>query len=196
MAQNLILVTVYGENKTAISTPYSKYINPLWIKEINSQTNNITGANSAIQYFLSGPAGGSFVTLQVSQTQAELVAAANGSSTALVNRTAVAFPSSATIALGDMSKGLFTNTGASGAVNITLRTATELAAELGASVGSTYEFVVATPVAQAATVVVGSGITGVSDLTGGTDLSVSASGAGVFKLTFLSTTAAIISRLA
>lgn len=192
---NLINVTVVGINGVA-KTSFSKSLQVDWIKDVTNEDKDVSGANCTIYYYPAGPGGASTMNLQVTQTRDEINTASNGGSTALVNRTAVAFPASATIALGDMSKGLFTNTGAAGAVNITLRTATELAAELGASVGSTYEFVVATPVAQAATVVVGSGITAVSDITGGADLSVSASGAGVFKLTFLSTTAAIISRLA
>lgn len=195
MAQNLILVTVYGENKTAISTPYSKYINPLWIKEINSQTNSISGANSAIQYFLSGPAGGSFVTLQVSQTQAELVAAANGASPALTNRTAVAINVTGTMSSGDLAKGYITSTSPA-AVGITTRTFAQIVTELGASAGSTYDWVVDNiSGANVVTITPGANITASSALTGGNDMTLSAGEIGVFRITF-GAAAAIISRLA
>lgn len=193
----LIQVTAVGLNGRLL--PESQVLDlPLDFAKITADTKGVAGANSTV-IIPAGPAGGGVVQYQVTETQEEILATANGAAPSLINRTAVAINATATMADGDMSKGLITSTSAA-ATSITLRTATQLATELGAKRGSTYEFVVDnTAGASTVTLVVGSGITAASDLTGGTDLTVSASatiGVGVFKLTFFSTTAAILSRIA
>jgi len=118
----------------------------------------------------------------------------------LVERaSAVAVNTSATVTAANVKTGYFTSTSA-GAVTLTLPTATAVATELGAGAGSTYEFVVNNAAgASTVTVAVGSGIVTQSVLTGGETLTIAASateGIGVFKLTFISATAAILSRIA
>lgn len=109
--------------------------------------------------------------------------------------TAVAINSSATMSAGDWRKGLVTSTSAAGTA-ITTRTATELAAELGAGPGS-LAYLVINNVDGASTVTLtpGSGVTAASAVTGGDDMTLATTEIGVFLLTFVSTTVAQLSRV-
>jgi hypothetical protein len=111
--------------------------------------------------------------------------------------TSTAFTGNATVTAAQLSGGLLTIT--SGTDTLTLPTATLLASELGAAAGTIFEFSVLN-VASGGTclLVVGSGITAVSAITGGTVLSLANSatqGAATFRITFISTTVATISRI-
>lgn len=142
--------------------------------------------------------GGTFPTLKTSTLQGNtaLTIATNP----LYNKgTATAINATATATAAAIQTGLITSTSAA-ATTITLPTATALATQIGAVKGSSLEFIVDnTAGANTVTVAVGSGIVATSVLTGGTTLTVAASatqGVGVFRLTFISATAAILSRLA
>jgi len=197
MAQNFFLITIYGENGIP-KGPYSKYINPLWVKEVNSQVGSangngavVTGANATVQYYQAGPAGGSFINYQVSQTEAELIAAINGASPALTNRVAVSIPATATMAEGDLAKGYVVTTSAA-ATTITTRTFAQISAELGAEAGATYDWVLNNVGgANTVTITPGANITAASALTGGTDMTVASTELAVFRITFAASSATI-----
>lgn len=101
------------------------------------------------------------------------------------------------ITAAELAGGLVTSTSAAG-VTATLPTATLLATQLGAAQGTIFEFVVDNSAgANTVTVAVNTGITvGTTAVTGGDSLTVStAQVLGVFRLTFTSTTAAILRRI-
>lgn len=113
--------------------------------------------------------------------------------------TAAAINSTNTATAAQVAGGLITSTSGA-ATSITLPTATQLATQLGAVQGTSFEFIVDnTAGANTVTIVVGSGITAVSALTGGTSLTIAqsaTSGVAVFRLTFFSAIGAILSRVA
>jgi hypothetical protein len=96
-----------------------------------------------------------------------------------------------------LAGGFVTSTSAA-TVTATLPTATLLATQLGAAAGTSFEFIVDNSAgANTVTVAVNTGITvGTTSLTGGDSLTIStAQVVGVFRLTFTSTTAAILRRI-
>lgn len=103
------------------------------------------------------------------------------------------------ITAAELAGGYITSTSAA-AVTATLPTATLLATQLGAAAGSYFDFVVNNAAgANTVTMQVNTGIVTSSAVTGGDTLTVAASatvGIAVFRITFISTTAAILSRLA
>lgn len=111
--------------------------------------------------------------------------------------TSTAFTGNATVTAAQLSGGLLTIT--SGTDTLTLPTATLLAAELGATAGTIFEFsVLNIATGGTALMAVGSGITTQSVITGGETLTVANSGTegvATFRVTFLSATAAILSRI-
>lgn len=112
-------------------------------------------------------------------------------------RTAAAINSTATATAAQVAGGYITSTSAA-ATTITLPTATLLAAQLNAVAGDTFDFVLDnTAGASTVTIAVGSGIVA-SDFPGTNTLTRTASatvGIAVFKITFISTTAAILARI-
>lgn len=113
--------------------------------------------------------------------------------------TAAAINSTNTATAAQVAGGLITSTSGA-ATSITLPTATQLATQLGAVQGTSFEFIVDnTAGANTVTIVVGAGITAVSAITGGTSLTIAqsaTSGVAVFRLTFFSAIGAILSRVA
>lgn len=115
---------------------------------------------------------------------------------ALTKRVAVAANVTQTLSAGPFTNGFYTSTSAA-AVSLTLPTATALATALGASRGSTFEFIIDnTAGSNTVTVVVNTGITlpGTVVITDSNTLTVAAANVGVFKLVFTSGTAAKIFR--
>lgn len=115
----------------------------------------------------------------------------------LISNTATAVNVTGSISASALAGGLITSTSAA-AVTATLPTATDLASELGAVRGSTFEFVVDNiSGANTVTVQVNTGITaGTAVLTGGATLTVGTGVTAVFKLIFTSATAAKLFRIA
>lgn len=115
----------------------------------------------------------------------------------VISNTATAVNVTGSISASALAGGLITSTSAA-TVTATLPTATDLAAELGAVRGSTFEFVVDNiSGANTVTVAVNTGITaGTAVLTGGATLTVGTGVTAVFKLIFTSTTAAKLFRIA
>lgn len=111
--------------------------------------------------------------------------------------TATAINTSATVTVAQLAGGLLTSTSAS-AVTMTLPTATALATQLGASQGTIFEFVVDNSAgANTVTIAVGSGIVA-SGFPGTNTLTLANSatiGTAVFRITFISTTAATLARI-
>lgn len=201
MAANSVKITVIGCNGTP-RTAYEIGI-PTYGVKITKGNPKVPGSNSTFQVPNVTGAGGGIVLFQTAMTIDQAVALLSDSTLsqgALISRTtAVPVNATATVTPANVKSGYFTSTSAA-VVTLTLPTATAIAAELGATAGTTFEFVVNNSAgASVVTVAVGSGIVAASALTGGTTLTVAASatvGTAVFKLTFLSSTAAILSRVA
>lgn len=103
----------------------------------------------------------------------------------------VAINSTATATVDEVKSGLITSTSAA-ATSITL----PAAADFNTVAGIRREFVVDNSQgANTVTIVVGTGITAASAITGGTTLTVASGAVGTFSLYFTSTTAAILSRI-
>lgn len=117
--------------------------------------------------------------------------------TGLKNKVGTAIPVTATITAAQLAGGLLTTTSAA-AVTMTLPTATLLATQLGATQGTIFEFVVDNSAgANTVTVAVGSGITA-STFPGTNTLTLANSattGTAVFRITFISATAATLARI-
>lgn len=111
-------------------------------------------------------------------------------------RTSTAFTGNASVTAAQLAGGLLTIT--SGTDTLTLPTATAMGAAIGAVAGTTFDFVVSN-IASGGTalMVVNTGIVTGSTLTGGTTLTCANSatlGVYVYRMTFLSATAAKLSR--
>ena len=120
------------------------------------------------------------------------------SKSTIQKRTSTAFTANATLTAAEIAKGLITIT--SGTDTLTLPTATNLGTQLGAETGTTFDFVVQNSASGGtALLVVNTGITKRSAIgAGGEDLTVpnsATTGTSGFRITFLSDTVAIISRL-
>lgn len=112
------------------------------------------------------------------------------------NSDSAAINTTATATVAQMVSGVITSTSAS-AVTITTPTATKIAASLGVTKDSYYDFVVDnTSGANTVTVALDASITASSAVTGGTTLTVTSGHAGIFRIYFYSATAAQISRIA
>lgn len=115
----------------------------------------------------------------------------------IFNRTSTAKSAAATLTALEVASGLLTYTG--GAATITLPSATALATQLGATKGTTFDWIVDNAGGSGTvTIAVGANIVAASAVTGGTTLTLAQSatvGSAGFKFTFLSATAAIISRI-
>ncbi len=111
--------------------------------------------------------------------------------------TATAINTTATVTAAQLAGGLLTTTSAS-AVTMTLPTATQLATQLGAVQGTIFDFVVDNSAgANTVTVAVGSGIVA-STFPSSNTLTLGASattGTAVFRITFISATAATLTRI-
>lgn len=105
--------------------------------------------------------------------------------------------STATLTAAELSTGLLIWTG--GAATVTLPTATTIGTQLQATKGTTFDFVVDNAGGSGTvTIAVNTGIVAVSAVTGGTTLTLANSatnGSAGFRLTFISATAAILSRI-
>jgi hypothetical protein len=114
-----------------------------------------------------------------------------------VSPTATSYTASASVTAGELGKGILTVS--SGTCTLTLPTASALATNLGVSAGTYFDFVVTnTASGGTATVAVNTGIVAVSAITGGTTLTLansSTQGVAMFRITFISSSAAILSRL-
>jgi len=122
---------------------------------------------------------------------------ATGVNTIIEKRTATAFNVSGTVTPVELATGYITSTSAS-PVTLTLPTATNLATELGASGGTSFEFIVNnTAGANTVTVAINTGITAATPVvTGGGTLTVSvANGIGIFRIVFVSGTVARLYRI-
>lgn len=110
-------------------------------------------------------------------------------------RTNTTYTASGTVAASELAGGLLTVT--TGTVTLTLPTATQVATQIGAVAGTTFDFVVVnTGSIGPATVAVGAGIVA-SGFPGTNTLTVPLSttiGIAVFRLTFISGTAATLTR--
>ena len=112
--------------------------------------------------------------------------------------TASAINASATATAAQIATGYITSTSAL-AVGITLPSATDLATALGATAGSSFEFIVDNSAGANTVTIVGVASITVNTpaITGGATLTVSTANAvGIFRLIFTSTTAAKILRIA
>jgi hypothetical protein len=121
----------------------------------------------------------------------------SGVNTIVEKRTATAFNTSGTITPAQLATGYITSTSAA-TVTLTLPTATELATELGASGGTSFEFIVNNSAgANTVTVAINTGITAATPVvTGGGTLTVSvANGIGIFRIVFVSGTVARLFRI-
>lgn len=106
-----------------------------------------------------------------------------------------AINSSATATVAQMQTGYITSTSAA-ATTITLPTATALATQLGATQGFSYHFTIDnTAGANTVTMVLGSGFTQLTGVSTGLTVPSGTTGVGTWKITFVSTTAAVISRV-
>lgn len=114
-----------------------------------------------------------------------------------ITRTGTAINTTATVTAAQLAGGLLTSTSAA-AVTMTLPTATAMASQIGATQGTTFDFVVDNSAgANTVTVAVGSGIVA-SGFPGTNTLTLANSatiGTAVFRLTFISTTAATLARI-
>lgn len=112
--------------------------------------------------------------------------------------TATAINATATATDTAVLKGLITSTSAA-ATSITLPTATALGTAIRATKGTSLEFIVDnTAGANTVTIIPGANTTATAVITGGNTMTVAASsttGVGVFRITFISATAAVISRI-
>lgn len=109
--------------------------------------------------------------------------------------TTTAINTSATVTAAQLAGGGLSSTSAA-AVTMTLPTATAMGTQLSATENTMYQFSVDnTAGANTVTLAVGSGMTAVSALTGGTTLTVPAGQSGTFLLTFSSATVCQISRI-
>ena len=120
------------------------------------------------------------------------------SNNGLVYRTGVTITGAATLTAAQLATGSIIYTGS--AQSVTLPTATLIGAELRASQGTRFDFVVDnTGGSGTCTIVVGTGIVAATPvITGGATLTVAASatqGIGTFRLIFSSATAAVLFRL-
>lgn len=112
------------------------------------------------------------------------------------NRVAVPANVTQTLTASPLSNGLITSTSAA-ATNLTLPTATLLAAQLGAGIGTTFDFIIDNSIgASIVTLALGTGIIlpPTVVITGSNILTIAATSVGIFKLYFTSTTTAIIFR--
>lgn len=120
----------------------------------------------------------------------------NGTLT-LKKTTNVTKTGAATLTAAEVATGLIIYTG--GAQTLTLPTATQLGTQLSATQGTTFDFVVDNSGGSGiVTIGVGTNIVATSVVTGGTTLTLTNSatqGLAGFRLTFISATAAILSRL-
>lgn len=114
-----------------------------------------------------------------------------------ITRTGTAINTTATVTAAQLAGGLLTSTSAA-AVTMTLPTATAMASQIGATQGTTFDFVVDNSAgSNTVTVAVGSGIVA-SGFPGTNTLTLANSatiGTAVFRLTFISTTAATLARI-
>ena len=106
---------------------------------------------------------------------------------------------SITVTAAELAGGLLVAATSTATTTFTLPTAAQIVTQMGAAAGSTFEFVVVNNGASngTVTVAVGSGITA-SDFPGTNTLTRTGSatvGAAVFRLTFLTTSAAILTRV-
>jgi hypothetical protein len=110
--------------------------------------------------------------------------------------TATTYTASATVTAPQLMGGLLTVS--SGTCTLTLPTATQIGAQIGANSGTTFEFVLLNIASGGtATIAVGSGITA-SGFPGTNTLTLANSatiGVACFRLTFLSSTAATLTRI-
>ncbi len=115
----------------------------------------------------------------------------------VITRTATAINTTATVTAAQLAGGLLTSTSAA-TVTMTLPTATAMATQIGAGQGTTFDFVVDNSAgANVVTVAVGSGIVA-SGFPGTNTLTLASSatvGTAVFRLTFISATAATLARI-
>lgn len=210
---NAIQITVVGLNQVPNTTLGDVIVSTNGLVVVEN-TYGISGANCTV-IVPKTPTGGGFNNYQVSETMAALLLEINADTTVdlsnvgtfttsgfatfgagqITKRTAVAINATNTMADGDMKLGYITSTSAA-ATAITTRTATQLATELGATAGATYEFVV-NNVSGASTVTItpGAGLTAASAITGGTDMTIAATEIAAFRIVFVSTTVAQISRI-
>lgn len=114
-----------------------------------------------------------------------------------VSPTATSYTADATVTAAELAKGVLTI--ASGTVTLTLPTATDIGTNLSASAGTYFDFAVNNSASGGTvTIAVNTGIVAASAVTGGTTLTLDPSatvGMAMFRLTFISSTAAILSRL-
>ncbi|MES2382608.1 MAG: hypothetical protein V4538_16285 [Bacteroidota bacterium] len=114
----------------------------------------------------------------------------------VITRTATSYTASATVTASELAGGVLTV--ASGTVTLTLPTATQMGTQLGAGAGTTFDFVLLNAASGGtATVVVGtnivaSGFPSTNTLTLANSATI---GVAVFRLTFISATAATLTRI-
>lgn len=144
-----------------------------------------------------GAAAAGAKVLDISATGLSVVGRITSTTGQVRKHTSTAFTASATVTAAQLAGGLLTIT--SGTDTLTLPTATLLATELGATAGTSFEFnVINVASGGTALITVGTGIITQSVVTGGETLTLANSateGAATFRITFTSTTTAILSRV-
>jgi hypothetical protein len=164
-----------------------KWVNNLLVVNglINADPCCITGDNAYVANFT---AGAEELTINVPTSFDDRI---------VENHTAHAANVTATLEAAQLATGYITSTSAA-AVSLTLPTATLLATELGATAGTSFEFIVDnTAGANTVTIIVGAGITAATPvITGGATLTVSvANDIGIFRIVFSSATVAKLYRI-
>lgn len=157
---------------------------------INAYTNTVAGTGFYIANFKTGSGGA------VSQSAVRGDGMVTGR-TFVATGTATAINSTATVTAAQLNGGVLTSTSAA-ATTMTLPTATQMATQIGAVQGYSFEFTIDnTAGANTVTVALGAGMTQLSTITGANTLTVPSgtAGVGVFRLYFSSTTACTFSRI-
>lgn len=194
-SQNLIQITstkAYDGNGNSVSnTTSTVYISKANISNVN---NSSTGS----LIYLINPiktSDGIVASYSTASTPAQVSALV--SSTAISQPVQTAYTTSATVTASELNGGLLANTGTV-AVTLTLPTTSLIATQLGASAGSVFDFAVLNNASGGTvTMAVGSGMTA-SDFPGTNTLTRTASstvGIARFRITFLSATASILTRI-
>jgi hypothetical protein len=194
-SQNLIQVTATkaydGKGNSVSNTTSTVYISKANISNVN---NSSTGS---IIYLINPILTSNGVVASYSTASTPAQVAALVSSTNVSSPVTTAYTTSATVTASDLAGGLLSNTGTV-AITLTLPTTSLIAAQVGATTGSILEFAVLNNASGGTvTMAVGSGMTA-SDFPGTNTLTRTASatvGIARFRITFLSASASILTRI-
>lgn len=194
-SQNIIQLTSTKEYDLKGNT-LSSTTNTTYVSAGNISTVAKSGTGSIL--YLKTPVNsqnGVVGSYSVTSTQAQISALL--SSTVAFIPVQTAYTTSATVTAAELNGGMLANTGTV-AITLTLPTATQMATQLGAAAGSSFDFTVLNNASGGTvTIAVGSGITA-SGFPGTNTLTLANSatvGIARFRLHFLSATAATLTRI-